>query len=140
MSQVVDQSLIAAGEDGRIYKFDLLSGQLLETIKGHSQMITGFVFPAPSVLLSISLDGHLRINHLAVSFILLSFFIIINIISVQPDAELPVSLDVGEPLLKLDFNWDRVFIGSQKGNVFLYRFLVSIFCMVQSDTFTEHST
>lgn len=65
--KAVDPLLIAAAEDGNIYKFDLISGILLDTIEGHTQSVTGFVITAHNSVLSISLDGYMRLNDLFVS-------------------------------------------------------------------------
>lgn len=72
-SKAVDQKLFASDEDGNIYQFDLNSGRLLDTKNVHSQTISGFVFTTPNSVLTISLDGYLRISSLMVSLTLLLF-------------------------------------------------------------------
>lgn len=58
--QVVDKYLVAASEDGNLYKYDIQTGKLESTFNYHTKTVTGFTVIDNNTFLSISLDGVLQ--------------------------------------------------------------------------------
>ncbi|KAH8374810.1 hypothetical protein KR200_006357, partial [Drosophila serrata] len=101
--RIFRKHVIAASEDGDIYKFHLISHKLERKITKHSEAITNmFLCEKDSVLYTTSVDGFFKKTSL------------LNLERVMQ------TVYFKEPLQSIDIAWGVAFIGSRWGNIFTF--------------------
>ncbi|KAL5274410.1 ZNF106 family protein [Megaselia abdita] len=102
MEIVGDSILLAASEEGHVYKYNLHSKKLEGKFTKHTQTITQLMMYSKFFVITTSLDGHIKQTTIE------NFGLELQ------------SIDVHEPIQSLDISWDIAFMGSRWGNVFTY--------------------
>ncbi|XP_055853517.1 uncharacterized protein LOC129917157 [Episyrphus balteatus] len=100
---VIGEAIVAASEDGNIYKFNIRTRVLESKFSKHTEAITQiFTCPKENFVYTTSLDGFLKKT------------------SIENFGLELQSLNLQEPLQSIDIEWNTAFIGSRWGNIFTY--------------------
>ncbi|XP_055908300.1 PHD finger protein rhinoceros [Eupeodes corollae] len=100
---VVGEAIVAASEDGNIYKFNIRTRELESKFSKHTEAITQiYTCPRENFVYTTSLDGYLKKTSIE------NFGLELQSVNIQ------------EPLQSIDIEWCTAFIGSRWGNIFTY--------------------
>lgn len=123
---VIGRYLLAASEDGNVYKYQWRTGELVATFAQHSKTVTSLVQATPSTILSTSLDGFVRQFQLKVSTVGCICHLQLNnsrnirmcvCACLQKFDRQVEAFSVGEPLQTIVYNWNTAFVGCKNGNI-----------------------
>lgn len=121
---VIGRYLLAASEDGNVYKYVWRTGEMVATFAQHSQTVTSLVQTAPATILSISLDGFVRQFQLKVSILGHKCYSQLDdnrnmcmYVCLQKFEQQVEAFSVGEPLQTIVYNWNTAFVGCKSGKI-----------------------